>query len=449
LQIILVSVADKSVQLLKDLDWNMPGKPLGTMGFSPDRNHIIYPRPSKKDSLTCDLFLISVENGREMPLVEHPSEDFFLGWSADGKWALFASDRTGTIDAWIIPVKEGKPLGPPELVKKGIGNIDPLGITKQGDFYYSSSKQMEDVYFFTMDPDTGQVISQPKKAALPGEGRNSYPVYSPDGRYLAYRRDSIRLGGANSLCIHSLETGKEREFPLKLRTVLPTLWSPDGKTIFLNAYVNGLLRIYKFDVQTGKLTPLLMDKKLDEKYSRFIDCTPDGKSFIYMDRDLGTNLCRIFVRSFEDGTEKEIYRFTHRLEMTGSLSPDGQWLAVVTRERNRALTIIPSKGGEAKVLLRFEHVGGHPTALTWTADGKHILFSLSLKKKGLQKSLWRIPAAGGEPENLGFRMAFYDNLSAHPDGSRIAFSSYGASWKNPEIWVMENFLPDEKIVGRR
>jgi Tol biopolymer transport system component len=168
-----------------------------------------------------------------------------------------------------------------------------------------------------------------------------------------------------------------------------------------------------------------------------------------MDKELGKNLCRIFVRSFEDGTEKEIYRFTHRLEMTGSLSPDGQWLAVVTRERNRALTIIPTKGGEPKVLFSFEHVGGHPTALTWTADGKYILFSLSLKKQGLQKSLWRIPAAGGEPQNLGLRMAFYDNLSAHPDGNRIAFSSYGASWKNPEIWVMENFLPEEKFAGRR
>jgi len=449
LQITLISVADKSVRLLKNLDWNIPGNPLGTMGFSPDGNYIIYPKPSKKDSLTCDLFLISVENGHEKPLVEHPAEDFFLGWSADGKWVLFASDRTGTIDAWILPVKDGKALGSPELVKKGIGNVDPLGFTKQGDFYYSSSKQMEDVYFFTMDPETGQVTSQPKKALLPGEGRNSYPVYSPDGKYLAYRRDSMRMGGANSLCIHSLETGKEREFPLKIRTVLPTLWAPDGKSIFLNAFANDLLRIYKFDVQTGILNPFLKEKSLDGQYIRFIDCSPDGQSFLYMDKDLEKHLCRIFIRSFKDGTEKELYRFSHRLEMTGSLSPDGQWLAVVTRERNRALTIIPTKGGEPKVLFCFEHVGGHPTALTWTADGKHILFSLSQKKQGLQKSLWCIPAAGGEPQNLGFRMAFYDNLSAHPDGSRIAFSSYGASWKNPEIWVMENFLPDGKFAGRR
>ncbi|MEE8604975.1 MAG: tetratricopeptide repeat protein, partial [Candidatus Aminicenantaceae bacterium] len=447
-QIILISVADKSVRLVKNLDWNILGKPLGTMGFSPNGRYIIYPRPSKKDTSTCDLFLISVENGHEKALVEHPSEDFFLGWSPDGKWVLFASDRTGTVDAWIIPVKEGKPLGPPELIKKGIGNIDPLGFTMKGDFYYSSSKQMVDVYFFTMDPETGEVTSKPKKATLPGEGRNSYPVYSPDGRYLAYRRDSMRSGGANSLCIFSFETGKEREFPLEIRVVLPPKWSHDGQNIFLNAYANNLLRIYKFDVQTEMLTPILAGNERDEKHTGFIGSSRDGKSFLYMHKDLEKHLCRIFVRSFDDGTEKELYRFTLRLGMTASLSPDGQWFAVVTRERNRVLTIIPTKGGEPKVLFRFEHVGGHPTALTWTADGKYILFSLSQKKQGLQKSLWRIPVAGGEPQNLGLRMAFYDNLSAHPDGRRVAFSSYGASWKNPEIWVMENFLPEEKTEGK-
>jgi Tol biopolymer transport system component len=449
LQIVLISVADKSVRLLKTLDWNILGRPLGTMEFSPDGSYIIYSRPPKNDSPTSDLFLLSVKEGHEIPLVAHPAEDFFLGWSPDGKWVLFASDRTGTTDAWIIPVNEGNPLGPPELIKKGIGNIDPVGFSKKGDFYYSSSKQMVDVYTFTMDPETGKVTSRPRKAALPGEGRNSYPVYSPDGRYLAYRRDSMRMGGANSLCIYSLETGKEREFPLEIRAVLPPKWSHDGRDFFLTGLsAFRLFGIYKVDIQTGMLTPILMNKGRDKEYVLFIESSRDGKSFFYMHGDREKNLYRIFVRSFEDGKEKELYRFTHRLGLTGSLSPDGEWLAFVTRERNRALTIIPTKGGEPKELFRFEHIGGHPTALTWTTDGKHILFSLSQKKQGLQKTLWRIPVAGGEPQNLGFQMAFYDNLSAHPDGSRIAFSSYGASWKNPEIWVMENFLPEEKTEGK-
>jgi hypothetical protein len=36
---------------------------------------------------------------------------------------------------------------------------------------------------------------------------------------------------------------------------------------------------------------------------------------------------------------------------------------------------------------------------------------------------------------------FY-HLTVHPDGTRLAFTSYGSAPKHPEIWVMDNFLPN-------
>ena len=54
--------------------------------------------------------------------------------------------------------------------------------------------------------------------------------------------------------------------------------------------------------------------------------------------------------------------------------------------------------------------------------------------------LWRIPAEGGEPQNLGLTMKVYQPLSFHPDGRRIAFTGPGLSLGD-EVWAMENFLP--------
>jgi Tol biopolymer transport system component len=80
--------------------------------------------------------------------------------------------------------------------------------------------------------------------------------------------------------------------------------------------------------------------------------------------------------------------------------------------------------------------------MTWTADGKYILFTMKTNQKDDTKAqLYRIPAEGGEPEKLGLELSgFILNLSAHPDGRRIAFSSS----EDPiaEIWVTENFLPE-------
>jgi len=44
-------------------------------------------------------------------------------------------------------------------------------------------------------------------------------------------------------------------------------------------------------------------------------------------------------------------------------------------------------------------------------------------------------------------MARFRHLSIHPDGQHIAFSSMGANPEQPQVWVMENFLPKEKSAG--
>jgi len=55
--------------------------------------------------------------------------------------------------------------------------------------------------------------------------------------------------------------------------------------------------------------------------------------------------------------------------------------------------------------------------------------------------LWRIPAEGGEAQNLGLSMDRLVITSINPDGKHIAYMSGSYSG---EVWVMENFLPEEK-----
>jgi hypothetical protein len=41
-------------------------------------------------------------------------------------------------------------------------------------------------------------------------------------------------------------------------------------------------------------------------------------------------------------------------------------------------------------------------------------------------------------------MYHFYHLSVHPDGEYLAFGSLGPDLVEPELWVMENFLPKEK-----
>ena len=435
-KIVLVSVADGSMRVIKDL--GIHSTAWGS--FSPDGRYIVYNFQPKEDTPNHDISLLSTDGSSEISLVKHPAHEFVLGWTPDGKNILFASDRTGTFDAWVIHLSEGKPQGVPELIKKGIGKIWPMGFTQKGSFYYGISQDKWDVYIATLDPNTGKILAQPKKEIKRFEGSNNSPDYSPDGKYLAYvsvRGTKTFISGLpNVLCIRSLENGEERELFPELKGIILPRWSPDGRTILLFGMdKKDRSGIYQIDAQTGEVKPIVQNMLI-----KYYSWTLSGKAVFYTIKDPNNKLSCIIMRNLDTGEEKELYRQSSPTSMSGlALSHDGSWLAFV--EGNKILKVMPAAGGETRNLFELkkaESIRGR--GIAWTPDGLHILFV-----KGWPRGeLWRISAKDGEPQKLGLEMIRLRYLSVHPDGQHIAFSSLGSTTKIQEIWVMENFLPEIK-----
>jgi len=108
---------------------------------------------------------------------------------------------------------------------------------------------------------------------------------------------------------------------------------------------------------------------------------------------------------------------------------------------------MPTSGGEPRTLYSFKQMPSRITSPTWIAGGKYILFYQDKIGFDLSQSileLVRIPAEGGELQELGLVMKEFRHFSAHPDGQQIVFHSMGSKVRWPEIWVMENFLPKKK-----
>jgi Tol biopolymer transport system component len=108
----------------------------------------------------------------------------------------------------------------------------------------------------------------------------------------------------------------------------------------------------------------------------------------------------------------------------------------------RTLRIISADGKEIRDLATFEDVQMVPSWTTWTPDGKYVMFLKPNPQEIGMIQLWRIPVQGGDTEKLNLEMWAFYNLTVHPDGTRLAFGSYGPSLKQAELWMMENFLPD-------
>jgi Tol biopolymer transport system component len=446
----LISVADGSLSVLSTIERLAPGVGGARGGFfSPNSSYVIYALPQSEDSLKCDILMLSIDGKHEIRLIEHPADDFPLCWSPDGKSLFFASDRTGTVDAWIIQVVDGKPQGNPKLIKKDIGHFLPMGTTRKGSFYYGINFRTDDVYIATFDPQTGKILSPPEKATRRFEGSNTSPDWSPDGKYLAYISSrGPRLMARNVLCIRSIETGEERELMPKLAGFGYPRWSPDGKFVSVEKGSDELDRggIFRVDVQTGDVAPIgpLEPNKVifSHRWSK------DGKSIIYSRNVPDSKNTRILVHNLETGQEKELPGAPSNAKDI-DISPDGRWLALINRERNRVLKVMPASGGESRVLHSWEQEGDYVhqpfiKSPAWTADGRYILFPKGRPDPDSKWELWRISVDGGEPEKTGIAMIQLRHFSVHPDGRRIAFCSRGVETKSPEVWVMENFLPEAK-----
>jgi Tol biopolymer transport system component len=453
-QIVRISSSDGSIQILKTFEKSyLGGKPY----FSPDNSYVAYNVPDEKVSGNCDIYIFSLEDEHENALFKHPAHDYILGWTPDGKNILFASDRTGTMDAMIIGVEEGKSIGQPKSIIQNVGPITPMGFTQKGSFYYGQWPETQNIYTAKIDFENGKILTQPTLAIRRYEGKNHAPSYSNNGKFLAYISDrgfSSRIAKpVNVLCIRDLETDKESEIipDPEIGLIRSLLWSPDDRSITIMCFnQEKYARIYDYDIQTKKFTPLVpgSNDHLSDMNYIYPLWSRDGKLLYYLQASRNSQSSRIMIRNIVTGNESELYRYSsndyYDRIFTLSLSPDGKWLSAISIGVNKVVKLISTSDGKARDLYTFKSATGEgPYSQLWSRDGKYIIFPYPKKPTSgeLEWNLMRIPFEGGENQLIKMDILGIYDPSLHPDGRTLSFESTGYSKPENNIWAMENFLP--------
>jgi Tol biopolymer transport system component len=443
-QILLISTTDGSITRLKSTGWRAPT--LG--GFSPDGRYLVYSLPNLSSGKDGGIFAIAVDGSREAQLVPGTGGDLIRGasgapvWTPDGRAVVFLSDRSGTKDLWWVRVAEGRPEGPPALLKAQAGSILLKGFARDGSLYYGSAQLDTDVYTAAFDPEK-LTADAPARITPQFIGSNFEPEPSPDGKLIAFlRKPAGELGPRPSeLVIRSVASGEER-------VVAKTRWSyfvdrnirwfPDSRSVLVEDPMGQRKIFERIDVVTGKAQTLF-----EGPYAvGTAELSRDGKALFYSIRDDGSRPeLRLVRRDLETGQETDLYRQeSNGVTFFGlTLSQDGRQLAFSANTTTglparRSLLAIPTSGGAVKELYRGNAERPQPHGATWTKDGRYVIAPASLNGR---TELMAFPIAGGEPQGIALSMPEIASPSISPDGRQILFTGYQSK---KELWVIRNLM---------
>jgi len=269
-----------------------------------------------------------------------------------------------------------------------------------------------------------------------GPPQSSFPAWSPDGRFIAFRR--FLPGDKRQIALIPPIGGPERLVSEDPRTTGPLAWSPDSRWIVTSMWSDpGPVWLIAIDVNTGEVRRL--SRPPHENWGDYDPAiSPDGTTLVFT-RDLGST--------------SELYR----LSVTCDLKPIGdpepltahhQWTGMPAFTAN-GRNVVYSSGIKDDVtnlwVLPLFPIPGQPHPLLRSASAMYHP-ALSRQRNRLAFSVGRIFRAdtwqldltpnfkpAGPPVRLISSTHTDYNAQYSPDGRRIAFHSTrsGAS----EIWV--------------
>jgi Tol biopolymer transport system component len=332
-------------------------------------------------------------------------------WSPDGGTIAFARPAGADSGIYVVPTDGNTP--PRRILAASWGHTNYARLSWWGRLLAFTQQDGPDAphHISILSLEHGTVTRLTTPAPSPSKAVGDFwPVFSPDGRMLAYIHSErflkedlyvIRLDGAAPRLIAS---GQSR--------IMGLTWTADGQEIVYSSTRSGGFRVSLWRIALAGGPPVPVHdadaNALDPSVSR------QGGRLVYTHAYFDTNIWRFPV---SNGTAGPGIRLIHSTmsEYSASYSPDGRRIAFESARSGEQEIWICNADGSGVKQLTFRHVSptGSPR---WSPDGSRIAFD---SRHGDNDQIWVISSNGGEPRQL-------------TDGS---FQNESPSWSRDGTWI--------------
>jgi serine/threonine protein kinase/Tol biopolymer transport system component len=382
--------------------------------YSPDGRWITFEAAN-------NVFVVNANGGEPVAIVEgkHPK------WSGNTESLIYCSVEAGkNYTLWQIPfsTNEGKSSGSPEPLTVGRGRDTQAALSRDGkSIAFSALDVSFNLEALPFDPESGQAKDR-SQPITSGSDLIYFHSSSPDGAASVF--ESHR--GATSF-IWRVDHGSP---PVQL-TADPNYtdsfprWSPDGRFIAFN-------RIRANDVNaTEDLWLMAADganpQRLIEK-AGYAEWMPDGNALTYVSLSEG----QLYVYDFRTKSSRKL---TNERGIFGSGAPssDGRWITFMSiASGNVDIRAVPIEGGQSRTVVASEQQDFHPK---FSPSGKWVYFLLD------HLNLYRVPGPAqnwreAKPEKVTHfpeSGLFLEDPRISPKGNALI---YARRRTTGDIWVM-------------
>ncbi|MDT5122273.1 MAG: tricorn protease [Acidobacteriota bacterium] len=171
-------------------------------------------------SVHGEIFTTPVEEGDLRQITDNPSRDRNVTYSPDGKWLAFISDQSGREELYVASVD-----GAGE--QRQLTNIDALK------FGYNWSPDSTQIAFTSSD-DKLRVVNvaskEVKELSTSHYGNIGTPVWSPDGKWIAFSKPDISR--TTDIYLIPSTGGDEKRATFESFSEQSPLFSPDGRKLY-------------------------------------------------------------------------------------------------------------------------------------------------------------------------------------------------------------------------
>lgn len=398
--------------------------------LSPDGKQLAFAWDGEKGK-NFDIYVQLVDTGKPVRLTESPANDFFPVWSPDGRYIAFVRSSAQDSGFYVIPCIGGQERKLADAAFSWPRPFRVLDWSPDGKLLAVADRKssLEPFSIFLVSVETGErrkLTSPPLTTSVSLEEGDSCPVFSPDGRSLAFAR------GAGStfrdIFVVPVEGGEPKRL-ISDRLTYGLDWTSDSQEIVFSSAVGAGARRRLWRTAASRVSPELLTIGGDFALNPTV--STQGSSLIYTEWINSSAIWQIDLAGSKGIGSHPVISST-QVENSPQFSPDGKKVVFAsTRTGSYEVWTCDNDGGNPQRLTFF---GGPLTGTPrWSPDGRQIAFD---SRPNGYSDIFLISSNGGTPRCLTPGTSTADDIlpSWSRDGHWVYFTSDRSG--RPQIWKM-------------